>query len=62
MERGWKGTCDTVLKTHRDIMFMAKHFNMKWSILGNSFSQEHIKIVDNYQSESQTFAYQLSQS
>ncbi len=27
IERGWKGTCETVLKTHRDIMFMAKHFN-----------------------------------
>jgi len=38
MERGWKGTCDTVLKTHRDIMFMAKHFNPQWNVIANSFS------------------------
>lgn len=25
MERGWKGTYDTVLKTQRDLMFMQKH-------------------------------------
>ena len=62
MERGWKGTCDTVMKTQRDMAFMAKHSNHQWSILANSFSQEHIKVVENYQSQSQTYPHQLSQS
>lgn len=64
MERGWKCTYDTVLKTRRDIMFTAKNSSstVHVNVLGNSFSQEHIKIIDNFHSESYSLPYQLSVS
>lgn len=57
IEKGWKGTYDTVMRTQRDLMFMARVNN---AVLANSFSHEHIprhehiKIIDNFHSDSMT--------
>lgn len=59
-------THDTILKTQRDLMFMKKQDSLQSHMvppfLANSFSQEHIKVVDNFHSESHSIPYYFSHS